>query len=110
MRERVVGGTLALLMLSGCGGYYGGVGYGGGYAYDGFYDNYYGPIYDGYWGRGEVFYYRGVDHGRYLRDRSGHFRRGPGAPGFAPMHGMGPRGFHGGGPPPGPHGPGGRRR
>ena len=45
---------------------------GGPYAYEGFYDDFYGPIYDGYWGDDGSFYYR-TDGG----DRS--FRRGDGA-------------------------------
>ena len=32
------------------GGYYSNAPYAGGWAYDGWYDGYYGPIYDGYWG------------------------------------------------------------
>lgn len=52
-----------------------GYGYGGGYAYNGYYDNYYGPVYDGYWGDGDLFYYRTVRNGPYLRDDSRHFRR-----------------------------------
>ena len=58
--------------------------------YDGFYDDYYGPIYDGYWGTGGAFYYRTHPNGRFVRDRSGHFRQNMGgAPGghFHPMHG-----------------------
>jgi hypothetical protein len=40
-------------------GYGGGVAYGPGpYAYDGWYDGAYGPIYDGYWGSDNYFYYR----------------------------------------------------
>jgi len=88
--------ALATLPLAGCAGGYGGVDYvngapPGAIAYDGFYDNYYGPIYGGYWGNGNVFYYRHTPHGRFVADRGNHFRRGPDAsPGFHSMHGMGP--------------------
>ena len=84
------------LPLAGCVGYdgYGGYGYGARYgapiAYDGFYDNYYGPIYDGYWGGGGAFYYRSHERGRWIRDRGNHFRQAPGGPGFNAFHGQGP--------------------
>jgi hypothetical protein len=64
--------TVPVLALSGCAGGYG-IGsdaYAGGpYAYDGFYDDHYGAIYDGYWGDDGGFYYRSGQHDR-------HFRRG----------------------------------
>jgi hypothetical protein len=41
----------------------------------GWYDNYYGPIYDGYWGPGDVFYYRVRPGDRFYRDDRRHFRR-----------------------------------
>ena len=39
-----------------------------------YYDNFYGPYTDGYWGPDQFFYYRGGD-GRFLRDENQHFRR-----------------------------------
>ncbi len=48
-------------------GYYGGrdgYGYAGPVAYDGYYDDFYGPVYDGYWGTDGAFYDRGGDHER----------------------------------------------
>jgi hypothetical protein len=89
--------TVALLSLSsvalaGCAG---GPGYqmdaAGPYAYDGWYDGYYGPIYDGYWGDDGNFYYRhGEGEGRFVRGDRNHFaRQAPqGAHNFQPMHGM----------------------
>jgi hypothetical protein len=66
-------GALSVLIgLSACAddyGYYG-AGYG---TPDVYYDNYYGPYTDGYWGPDNFFYYRGGD-GRYLRDEGRHFR------------------------------------
>lgn len=58
-------------------GYGGGVGYGPGpYAYDGWYDGAYGPIYDGYWGSDNYFYYRhGAGERGYIRGDRGHFSR-----------------------------------
>lgn len=57
--------------LSACAtdGYYGGGGLGVAY-----YDNAYGPYYDGYWQR-DRYYYRTHRHGRYLRDDGHHFLR-----------------------------------
>lgn len=103
------------LSLGACaGGYYGG---GGGYyaggpvAYDGFYDDYYGPIYDGYWGTDGFFYYRGgVGEHRFRRGDPAHFHRGGsgGVPSqghframqgsFAPARGMSTPHFGGGAP------------
>ncbi|WP_338467703.1 hypothetical protein RXV95_03870 [Novosphingobium sp. ZN18A2] len=58
------------------GGYYpSGYGYGA-YPYDGWYDGYYGPIYDGYWGNDGYFYYRSSrDQRDYRRGDNHHFRR-----------------------------------
>ena len=84
--------TLAAVSLSACAGDYGvnGAGYGAGpYAYEGFYDDSYGPIYDGYWGDDGGFYYRNGEHDRrFRRGDSAHFSRS-GAPGanFHPMRG-----------------------
>lgn len=52
-------------------GYYGD----GYYPYDGWYDGYYGPIYDGYWGSDNYFYYRPNSRDRdYRRGDRTHFR------------------------------------
>jgi hypothetical protein len=67
----------AVTLLCGCAGSYG-VAYNGPpgdvVAYDDFYDDYYGPIYDGYWG-GDGFYYRSQAGGGFHRDDGQHFRR-----------------------------------
>ena len=113
IRERVMRRWMVLaclaLPLAGCAyddyGYGYGHRYGPPVAYGGFYDNYYGPIYDGYWGEGDAFFYRTGRRGAWVRDTGGHFRRnaGPG-PGFHEFRGQGPgariggpRGFRGGG-------------
>jgi hypothetical protein len=63
--------------------------------YDGYYDGYYGPIYDGYW-RGEHFWWRDrVDH-PFRRDDAHHFRHVAGA-GLQHIHGE-PGGDKGHGP------------
>lgn len=48
----------------------------GAYPYDGWYDGYYGSIYDGYWGNDGYFYYR-LNKGErnYRRGEAAHFRR-----------------------------------
>lgn len=54
-------------------------------AYDGWYDGYYGPIYDGYWGDGGFYYSTG--EGRpYVLDRDGHFGH-EGREGWSEIHG-----------------------
>ena len=82
--------TLPALSLTACydGGYYG-VGYASGpYAYDGWYDDYYGPIYDGYWGNDGYFYYRNSDHVRdFRRGDQSHFRREGGGDKFHELRG-----------------------
>jgi len=108
-------GLLALctVPLAGCAddyAYGGGVAYGPGpYAYDGWYDGYYGPIYDGYWGSDNYFYYRrGGGDRAYIRGDGGHFRHD--APGgehhYQPLRGSmtPPQGVHM------PHFPGGGGR
>lgn len=88
----------AVAMLAGCAdfadtGYYGDTAYyDDGYgppadiAYDGWYDGFYGPIYDGYWNN-DVFFFRTGDNDRFQAGDASHFRHSA-APGFAPMHGM----------------------
>ena len=46
------------------------------YPYYGWYDNYYGDFYDGYWGSDGYFWYRlSPTDWRYRRDERRHFRR-----------------------------------
>jgi hypothetical protein len=84
----------ALLALAGC------VSPGGPVYNDGYYDGYYGPLYDGYWGDDNFFYYSGGAGRPFVRDEGGHFRRGA-ASGFTSFHQahMGPHTGH-------PHEPG----
>jgi hypothetical protein len=44
--------------------------------YDAYYDDAYGPFYDGYWGDDGSFYYRGDTGHPFIRDGGGHFRHG----------------------------------
>lgn len=87
-----LGATLAAGLIGGCAdtGYgYGADFYAGGpYAYDGYYDGFYGPIYDGYWGDDGFFYYRSGDHDRhYHRGDRAHFSREARSGNFHAMHG-----------------------
>jgi hypothetical protein len=84
--------ALASVPLAACAG---GVGVGvygpGPYAYDGWYDGYYGPIYDGYWGDDGYFYYRHNEgEGAFVRGDNHHFaHQAPQGPhNFQSMHGM----------------------
>jgi hypothetical protein len=64
-------------------------GYGPGpLAFDGYYDDGYGPFYDGYWGDDGAFYYAPRQGEPFRRDDAGHFRRDS-AQGFHPVHGLG---------------------
>lgn len=91
MKKMLFVALLAAAPLAACAeGYYGPQGPGP-IAYDGFYDDYYGPINDGYWGDGGVFYYRSDPHGRFVADRDGHFRHDQGP---AQGVGAGGRNFH----------------
>jgi len=56
--------------------------------YDAYYDDAYGPFYDGYWGGDGAFYYRGGAGRPFFRDGGGHFHHGPSA-GFHGVHGGG---------------------
>ncbi len=120
MTRRTIAAALlaaATLPLAACAGGPGmDVGYGGGpYAYDGYYDGYYGPVYDGYWGDDDYFYYRhGAGDHAYVRGDRGHFaHQAPdGQHNFQQLHstvtpsrGMSMPHFHGGGG--GGHGAGG---
>ena len=57
-----------------------------GYAYvDGYYDNFYGPFYEGYWGPDAYFYYRTAPSSGFIRDDEHHFRRDS-VSGYHPFH------------------------
>jgi hypothetical protein len=62
--------------------------YVGAVSFDGYYDDAYGPFYDGYWGPGGYFYYSDARGHPFRRDEAGHFRHEAG-PGFHPVHGLG---------------------
>jgi len=61
-------------------------------AYDGYYDDFYGNVYDGYWGD-EGFYYSMGEGQPFAVDRANHFRHEDGGQGFHAFHG----GVHSGG-------------
>lgn len=63
--------------------------YSQGASYDAYYDNHYGPIYDGYWsgGNGGVFNYRTDPSQPFQQDTGGHFRTDP-APGYSEIRGQ----------------------
>jgi len=81
----------ALVMLAGCEtgpygpgpGYYGPV---GDIEYDGWYDGFYGPVYDGYW-RGGHFWYRDAEGHPFRRDTANHFAHEAHGPSFQHIHG-----------------------
>ena len=69
-----LGAVLALSMLGGCAtGFYGSH-HGDGFVADAYYDDSYGPYYDGYWGTDGAFYYRDTADHPYVRDDAKHFR------------------------------------
>jgi hypothetical protein len=70
----------------GPGPYYGPGAYYGGANLNAFYDSFYGPFYEGYWGPGGVFYYRRGPNDVYHRDTGAHFRHQT-APGYHAVHG-----------------------
>jgi hypothetical protein len=78
----------AVLALGGCASY-GGYDRGG---FNAYYDDAYGPFYDGYWGRDHAFWYSSGRGRPYVRDNGHHFGRAPGTG----MHGIRGRGgmFH----------------
>lgn len=86
MKKQLMILLAATLPLGACAG---GYAVGGGVGYDGYYDDYYGPIYDGYWGDGDTFYYRAHRGGRWMADRDHHFRHDMGGPGYHHMQGRG---------------------
>jgi hypothetical protein len=55
-------------------------------SYDAYYDDAYGPFYDGYWGDDGAFYYSGAAGRPFVRDGGGHFLHGA-AGGFHGVHG-----------------------
>ncbi|HKR88085.1 MAG TPA: hypothetical protein VJS38_07900 [Phenylobacterium sp.] len=101
--KRIMLAAAAALVLAGC-ETYDGYGYGGGGV--AYYDDFYGPFYDGYWGRDNLYYYRHGHHGPWVRDEAGHFRHDH-PQGFHGVHGHGGfMGFHHGPPQGGRHGGG----
>ncbi|RYG34550.1 MAG: hypothetical protein EON93_07900, partial [Burkholderiales bacterium] len=50
-------------------------GYSSGIWYDAYYDDFYGPVYGGYWASDGYFWYQNRVGGSYIRDHSRHFRR-----------------------------------
>jgi len=91
MQGKVILAALAVAgLLAGCAGgpgyYGGGPGVRVAVGYDGYYDGFYGPIYDGYW-RGGYFYWRDRDDHPFRRDDARHFRRRA-APGFQHIQGQ----------------------
>ncbi|MDR3508873.1 MAG: hypothetical protein P4L64_13340 [Caulobacteraceae bacterium] len=103
--KRVVTGlclAVGVALLAGCAYDEGRHSHGGGgmsVGYGGYYDDFYGPFHDGYWGGDGYFYYRDRDDHPWRRDDARHFRH-EGGQGFHPVQG------HTRGPPPGDHGPG----
>jgi hypothetical protein len=92
MKRLWIAAAIALpsLALGACATGYGEVYAGGPYGYDGYYDDFYGPIYDGYWGSDGFFYYRSGHGDRHFRrGDTSHFVRGNAQPGghFHEMHG-----------------------
>jgi hypothetical protein len=78
----------AALALSACADYYGGrapPGYYDAGGYNAYYDDAYGPFYDGYWD-GDVFLFSRGRGRPFERDEAHHFHRAGGA-GFHGVHG-----------------------
>lgn len=75
----------AALALSGCASY-GGPGYYDGAGFNAYYDDAYGPFYDGYW-RGDVFFYSPARGRPFVSDEGRHFHRAPGT-GLHGVHGQ----------------------
>lgn len=74
----------ASLALSACAGSMGyGPYFGGDRAY---YDDYYGPFYNGYWGSDGAFYYSDGRGRPFVRDESNHFRHNMPGGGFHGVH------------------------
>lgn len=86
----LLGAASAVLLLSACADdeyAYGHRHYASADSYDVYYDGFYGPYVDGYWGDGDVFFYSDT-HGGWIRDDARHFRheRWEGARGFHSGH------------------------
>lgn len=84
--------ALGLVALSGCDDDYRGASIGMNPSpYAGWYDGHYGPIFDGYWGFDNLFYYRtGPNDRAFRRGDPRHFRPGDGpspGPGFGRFQG-----------------------
>ena len=73
MTMLVVAAALGLGACASKGTY--GPSYGGAAWQSGWYDNYYGPIRDGYWGPSGLFFFRTGSEDGYHRDLYNHFRR-----------------------------------
>lgn len=57
--------------------------------YEAYYDGFYGPFTDGYWGRdARYFWYMGTDKA-WHRDSGHHFQRGDGGAKWRPVRGSG---------------------
>jgi hypothetical protein len=82
--KRILTGVCAALALSGCATT--GYGFYRGGDVSAFYDDAYGPFYNGYWGPGDAFYYSAGRQGPFVRDEARHFRREQAA-GFHGVHG-----------------------
>lgn len=86
----LIGSVAAVALLTGCayddGRHHHHAYVAGGIDYDGYYDDYYGPIADGYWGTDNFFYYTDGPGHPYRRDEGRHIRR-EAANGFHTIHG-----------------------
>ena len=87
--------TIKTLISLGAAGLLASCAYGGGYHhdyaadgvdYDGYYDDFYGSVGDGYWGPDDYFYYSDAPGHPFRRDDAHHFRHDA-ASGFHPVHG-----------------------
>jgi hypothetical protein len=88
MKKLMISIGAAALLLSACasdGDYYR-PHYRGAMGYDAYYDGFYGPFSDGYWGGDGLFYYRHGFFGGYAPDRAGHFHHDM-SPGLHDVHG-----------------------
>jgi hypothetical protein len=88
MKRVLLAACLGLAASACAEGYYGPSAYGGGRL--AYYDDYYGPYYDGYWAHDGYYYYSLGRDRPFVRDEGRHFRRDHGGPGF-----RGVRGHHG---------------
>jgi hypothetical protein len=89
----VTSAVLSAVLLSGCAYDRGprdrvAVGVGVSDDYDGYYDGFYGPFNDGYWGTDGNFWYDSDGHNNWRRDDGHHFQR-TARNGFNHVHGRG---------------------